>query len=267
VPLRFDVQLLIPSTLRVENNLARMVASADLTLRGTYDRPVIGGHADIERGEVTFEGRRYRITRGTMAFTNPAHIEPFFDVEAETNVRVPGQTYRVTAAFAGTSEQLRPTLTSDPYLPTPDVLALLFSDVRRTGAQDVGPELRALQNPTQVQADILTARATQAITGSLSSEVGKVVEQTFGVDTFQLTPSLIDPYNTQTARLNPTARLTIGKRISDRVYLTFSRSLNTTFNDQIVLLEYDQSDLVSWIFSRNEDHQTYALEFRVRHVF
>jgi hypothetical protein len=67
--------------------------------------------------------------------------------------------------------------------------------------------------------------------------------------------------------LNPTARLTIGKRISERVYLTFSRSLNTIVNDQIVLLEYDESDRVSWILSRNEDSQTYALEFRVRHIF
>ena len=261
------MQLLIPSTLRVENNLARMVASADLTLRGTYDRPVVVGHADIERGEVTFEGRRYRMTRGTMEFTNPARIEPFFDVEAQTNVRVPGQTYRVTVAFAGTSDQLRFTLTSDPPLPSAaDVLALLFSDVRR-GTRDVAPELRALQNPNQTQTDILTARATQALTASLSSEVGKVVEQTFGVDTFQLTPSFVDPYNQQTTRLNPTARLTIGKRISERVYLTFSRSLGTIVNDQIVLLEFEESDRLSWILSRNEDSQSYALEFRVRHVF
>ena len=97
--------------------------------------------------------------------------------------------------------------------------------------------------------------------------MGKVVEQTFGVDTFQLTPSFIDPYNQQTSRFNPTARLTIGKRISERVYLTFSRSLGTTTNDQIVLLEIDESDRISWILSRNEDRQTYALEFRVRHVF
>ena len=109
--------------------------------------------------------------------------------------------------------------------------------------------------------------ATQALTSPLSSEVGKVVEQAFGVDTFQLTPSLVDPYNLQTSRLTPTARLTIGKRISDRVYLTFSRSLGTTINDQIVLLEYEQSDRLSWILSRNEDSQTYAIEFRVRHVF
>jgi translocation and assembly module TamB len=267
LPLKFDVQLLVPSTLRVENNLARLVANADLTLRGTYDRPVVMGHADIERGEVTFEGRRYRISRGSMDFTNPARIEPFFDVEAETNVRVPGQTYRVTVAFAGTSDQLRPTLSSDPPLPTSDVLALLFADVRRTGTQDIAPELRAL-NPNQAQTDILRARATQALTAPISAEVGKVVEQTFGVDTFQLSPSFVDPTNIQpSARLNPTARLTIGKRISNRVYLTFSRSLGTIGNDQIVLLEIDGSDRVSWILSRNEDSQTYALEFRVRHIF
>ncbi|HKB12669.1 MAG TPA: translocation/assembly module TamB domain-containing protein, partial [Vicinamibacterales bacterium] len=267
LPLKFDLQLLVPSSLRVENNLARLVASADLTMRGTYDRPVVMGHADVERGEVTFEGRRYRITRGSMDFTNPSRIEPFFDIEAETNVRVPGQTYRVTAGFTGTSEQLRPTLNSDPPLPTADVLALLFSDVRR-GTQDVAPELRALQSPNQAQTDILAARATQALAGPLSSEVGKVVEQTFGVDTFQITPSLVDPTTIQgTSRLNPTARVTIGKRISDRVYLTFSRSLGTTINDQIVLLEIEESDRLSWILSRNEDAQTYALEFRVRHVF
>ena len=46
-PLRFDVELLVPSTLRVENNLARLVASADLQLRGTYDHPQLFGRADV----------------------------------------------------------------------------------------------------------------------------------------------------------------------------------------------------------------------------
>jgi translocation and assembly module TamB len=268
LPLTFDIHILAPSTLRIDTNLVRMVASADLTLRGTYDRPVLFGRADVERGEVNFEGRRYRVTRGTIDFLNPTRIEPFFDVEAETNVRVssvgvPGQTYRVIVSAAGTTEQLRPAVSSIPPLPTADVLALLFSDVQRT--QNV--ELRAFKDPNQTQTDILKARATQALASPISSEVGKVVEQTFGVDTFQLTPSFIDPYSQQTSRLNPTARLTIGKRVSDRVYFTFSRSLGTTINDQIVLLEYEESDLLSWILSRNEDQQTYALEFRVRHAF
>lgn len=269
VPVRFDLQVLVPSTLRIENNLARLVASADLQLRGTFDRPQLYGRAEVDRGEVLFEGRRYLVTRGAIEFTNPIQIEPFFDVEAETRVRVPGQTYRVIVRAAGTMAQMRPELSSDPPLPAADVLALLFSDVRRSqGPGDA--EIQARLNPTQRQTDILTARATQLIANPISSEVGRVVEQAFGVDTFQLTPSLFDPYSSSaTARtsINPSARVTIGKRISDRVYLTFSRSLSTSLNDQILLLEYDESDRLSWILSRNEDDQTYAIEVRVRHTF
>ncbi len=268
VPIRFDIEVLVPSTLRIENNLARLVASADLQLRGTYERPLLFGRAEVDRGEVMFEGRRYLVTQGSIEFTNPLRIEPFFDVEAVTRVRVPGQTYRVTVRAAGTMERLQPELNSDPPLPAADVLALLFSDVRRaapdTGSSDF--EVRARQNPNQRQTDILTTRATRALANPISSEVGRVVEQTFGVDTFQLTPSLIDPYSQSSNRVNPSARVTIGKRISDRVYLTFSRSLSTSYNDQILLLEYDESDRLSWILSRNED-QTYAIEVRVRHAF
>jgi hypothetical protein len=267
VPLRFDIRVLVPGTLHVDNNLIEsMVASADLQLRGTYDRPVLLGRAEVDRGVVRFEGRRYKITRGTIDFTNPTRLEPFFDVEAETDVRVPGQTYRVIVSAAGTSERLQPQLSSDPPLPAADVVALLFTDVPRSQG-DV--ELRAAKDPNENQKDILTSRATQLLATPISSEVGKVVEQTFGVDTFQLSPSLVDtdPYSVSTAlRVNPSARVTIGKRISDRVYLTFSRSLSTSTADQIILLEYNESDRLSWILSRNED-QTYAIEFRVRHTF
>jgi hypothetical protein len=143
-------------------------------------------------------------------------------------------------------------------------VALLFSDVRREG----DAELRALRNSNERQTDILTTRATQLLASPVSSEVGRVVEQTFGVDTFQVTPSLFDPYSqtTATPRINPSARVTIGKRVSDRVYLTFSRSLSSSFNDQLLLLEYDESDRLSWILSRNEN-DTYSLEVRVRHTF
>jgi translocation and assembly module TamB len=272
VPLRFDVEVRIPSTLRVENNLARLIASADLQLRGTYDHPLIFGRAEVDRGEVTFEGRRYLVTRGNIDFTNPTKIEPFLDVEAETRVRVPGQTYQVTVRALGTVNRLQPELSSDPPLPAADVLALLFSDLQRTngpGGTGVGdPEVRNLQQEgrSELEFGLIRTRATQLIAGPVSSEVGRIVEQTFGVDTFQLTPSVIDPYSQSTRGLNPSARVTIGKRISDRAYLTFSRNLSSSNNDQILLLEYDESDRLSWILSRNED-ATYAIEVRVRHAF
>ena len=61
----------------------------------------------------------------------------------------------------------------------------------RTPAGDV--EVASLRSPNQREQELLQARATRALTGALSAEVGKVVQDTFGVDTFQITPLLVDP--------------------------------------------------------------------------
>jgi translocation and assembly module TamB len=263
-PLTYDIRIVAPSTLRIENRSARIVASADMVLRGTYDRPLLFGRADIERGEVFFEGNRYFVTRGTIDFANPTRIEPFFDVEAETRVRVPGQTYRVIFHASGTADRFVPELSSDPPLPTIDILALLFGDVR--DPQDA--ELRALRTPQATEQELIRARAARLLASPISSGVGRVVQQTLGIDTVQITPSLGvgDPSAEQSSRLTPGARLTLGKRISDRVFLTYSRALATATRDEVILLEYNQSDRLSWILSQNED-RTYALDFRVRRSF
>jgi hypothetical protein len=261
LPLRYDIQINAPSTLQLRNNAVQLVARANLQLRGTYDRPQLFGRAEVDRGEFLFEGKRYRITRGSMDQANPAKLDPFVDLEMETQVRVPGETYRVTITLNGTFDRALPGFTSDPPLPESEILALLFSDV--APGQDV--EFRRYSTDLTPQQALVRERATRALTGAVTSEVGRVAQQAFGVDTFQLTPSLVDP-NTQSSRLDPGARLTIGKRLSDRLYLTYSRSLSSSTRDQIILLEYDQTDQFSWILSRNEDG-TYALDVRMRRAF
>jgi len=268
-PLRFDLRLTAPSTLEINNRMeyaglslqARLTASADLRLRGTYDKPVLEGRAAIERGEVLFEGRRYIVSRGNVDFRNPTKIEPYFDVEAETRVRAPGQTYHVTLAATGTVQSFEPSLSSDPPLPEVDILSLLLGDAGST--QDA--ELRPLKAQDLSEQNLVQARAARFLASTVSGNVQKAVEQTLGLDSVQITPFVVDP-NQQSGRFSPGARLTIGKRISDRVYLTYSRSLTSTARDQVILLEYDQSDRFSWVVTQNED-RTYALDVRVRYVF
>ena len=260
-PLRFDLRVVAPSTLEIDNKLAHITSSADLTLRGTYDKPVLLGRAEVERGEIWFEGRRYVVTRGTIDFSNPNKIEPSFDVEAETRARAPGQTYHITMRATGTMQRLQYELSSDPPLPEVDILAMLLGDVQST--QDA--ELRALKSPDLAERNLLQSQVARLLTSPISSNVQKAVSETFGVETFQITPMLVDP-SQQSAKLSPGARLTIGKRISDRVYLTYSQSLRSSKGDQVISLEYDQTDRLSWILTRNEDN-TYALDVRVRHVF
>jgi translocation and assembly module TamB len=260
IPIRLDIRVIAPGTLRIENNDAHIVSSADLTFRGTYDRPIVFGRAEVSRGEFIFEGRRYVVTRGTLDFTNPVRIEPTYDIAAETQVRVPQQTYRVTLSATGTMQRLKPVFTSDPPLPALQVASLLLGDVGASRDAD----LQAMARPDETEQQLIQARVARMLVSPISGEIGKVVEETFGVDTFQLTPLVSDPSGLS-SRFNPSARLTIGKRISNRAYLTFSRSISSS-SDQIILLEYDQSDRISWILTRNED-DSYALDIRVRKQF
>jgi translocation and assembly module TamB len=260
-PLRYDLRVTAPSTLRIENNTARLVSSADLTLRGTYDRPQLFGRAEVERGEVFFEGKRYNVRRGVIDFSNPTRIEPFFDIEAETRAQVPGQIYNVTFRVSGTPDRFVFDLSSDPPLNAVDIMALLFGDVR----DPVNAELRALRAPNQTEQDLIAARAARLLASPISENVSRVAEQALGVDSVQITPSLVN-IGQQSSRLSPGARLTIGKRISERLYLTFAQLLTSEQRDQLILLEFTQNDRLSWIVSQNED-DTYAIDVRVRHVF
>jgi translocation and assembly module TamB len=260
IPLRFDLQIDAPSSLQIKNNLADIVSSAQLQLQGTYDRPVLTGRADIERGSIVFEGNRYNVTRGSIGFFNPARIEPFIDIEAETRVRVPGQTYRITFGVTGTtSSGLSLNTSSDPPLPLVDILSLLFGQT--TNLQDA--ELRALRPGASTQSEeaLLRAAAARLLTSPISAPVGRVVEQTLGVE-LQIAPSL----GTQDDPLTPSARLILGKRLSNRAYLTFARALGTVQRDQIIVLEYDQNERVGWVITQTGD-RTLAIDFRVRHTF
>lgn len=263
LPLALDIRVVAPSSLRMTSNAVRVVASADLTVQGTYDQPQLFGSADMESGEAFFEGLRYRLNYGTISLANPNKIEPFVNVEVQTSVRVPGQTYRVTVQATGsTDDQFALTFSSDPPLPEVDVIGLLLGDIRDPQSAD----LRAARSPQLAQQQRMQASAARLLTSSLSAGVGRVVEESFGVDSFQITPSLGDPSSQQSAQLNPTARVLIGQRISDRAHLMLSRAISGANRDLIVVFEYDQSDRLAWILSQNED-RTYALDFRVRHAF
>lgn len=273
VPLTYEIQILAPQTLRLDSSIAHVVASADLTVRGTYDHPTLTGRIDINRAEAIFQGNRYVLSRGSVEFTNPTTMEPVFDIEAETRIRVPGQglgatgggyafgqTYRIGVQITGTTERLTPTLTSDPQLPQIEIVSLLFGETDPKNLREA--ELRSVTGADRANLNLVQASAARLLTSPISSTVGRVMERTLGVDTVQITPLL---GFSDTAQLSPTARVTLGKRVSERVFVTYSRALNTG-RAEVILLEYDQSDRVSWVLSKNED-QSFALDFRVRYRF
>jgi translocation and assembly module TamB len=259
VPMNLDVRVRAPAnTLSVNTTDMQVFGSANLTIRGTLDAPAVLGRVQLDRGNIFFNGNRYTLQPSTIDFFNPARM--LFDVTLTTRARVPAQTYDVTFRITGQQDRLEFSLNSDPPLPQFDLVSVLLGE-----RPDVGSaELRAAQSPQLAQQQAMRTLATQLLTIPISSRIGSVVTRTLPFDTFSIVPLLGNEAALQA--LSPGARVTLGKRISERVFLTYSRALNASRQYDIILLEYEQSDRVSWVLSRNED-RTFALDFRIRHVF
>lgn len=119
----------------------------DIALRGTVDDPRIGGTARLVRGDYTFAGTRFELTRGRILFDTGEPINPRLDIAAEatrsgTNV-----------AIAITGNALSPAIafSSEPALPEEEILArLLFggsvTSLSATDAVQLAAALAALQS-------------------------------------------------------------------------------------------------------------------------
>jgi translocation and assembly module TamB len=260
-PLALAIKIRAPLMPFVDNKAAGALISGrgEVDITGTIDRPIITGRVDADRGEWLFSGYRYRLLGGYIDFTNPFRFDPFFEVDAETRIRTPGQTYVVNIRVTGTLDKFTPTVSSDPWLPELQIVSLLLGETPDVGAA----ELRARSAPQELQTKALSTAAFAIITSPITATVGSAVQRVTRIDSFQIVPLLGAESAFQ--QLNPTARIILGKRISDRVYLTYSRTLSSAQNE-IILVEFDQNDQVSWVLSRNED-RTFALDFRLRYVF
>src|SRR5262249_48323414 len=71
----------------IQNQLADVEARVDLDVKGTVGNPSLTGHVEASGGTLSFQGKRYTITRGNVDFIDPLSIEPAVDIQAETQLR------------------------------------------------------------------------------------------------------------------------------------------------------------------------------------
>src|SRR4029077_17754527 len=98
-----------------------IAGSANLNAQGTAANPVILGRISITSGEVFFLGKRFEIDSGTISFSNPVRTDPVVNLQVKTTV----EHYNITASVTGPVDRLKTTYTSDPALPTGDIINLL----------------------------------------------------------------------------------------------------------------------------------------------
>lgn len=243
---QLNIQVDGPNALRVRNNVANLRGDIDLDVRGTLATPVVFGEVEIEPGgTLVYSDNEYEIERGRLTFTNPNRIDPIIDLVARTEVR----SFDITLSLSGTLDRLDTRFASDEGLAELEVLALLFS-----GEQLDDPGLARPRAPGEVTPE-QDVRAQSFLAGQAASLVSRRVNSLFGFDRFRIDPQA----NTETGSAVGGVRLTVGKRISRDLFVTYTT--NPASSEQyLVRLEWQVARNVVLVLTRNGRDDTWAVD-------
>jgi len=143
---RYLVNASAPGRVVVEGMGLESDWGVDIALRGTVDEPRIGGTARLVRGDYTFAGTRFELTRGRILFDENEPIDPRLDILAETS----RSGTNVDIAITGNAQTPTIAFSSDPALPEEEILArLLFggsvTSLSATDALQLAAAIASLQ--------------------------------------------------------------------------------------------------------------------------
>jgi translocation and assembly module TamB len=115
-------------------------------VRGTTDNPRLGGEARVIRGDYSFAGTRFNLTRGIINFDDSVPIDPRLDIVAETDKG----DLSVTVKVQGSASEPEISFQSTPGLPEEEILArLLFggsiTELSATDVLQLGSALASLR--------------------------------------------------------------------------------------------------------------------------
>jgi outer membrane protein assembly factor BamA/autotransporter translocation and assembly factor TamB len=235
---RFNINVDTATPVLVDNNLARAEVTTDLRIVGNpYEPGLLGTLAVLEGGEITLNERRYEVERGEITFLDERRIFPSFDLRLNTTA----SDYDIAINVSGEPGTTETTLTSEPSLPEPDIMALLVTG--RTLDQMRGEEF-----------DVAREQVLSYLTGRIGSTLGRGIERATGLSDVRIEPNLI------ANETDPSARLTVAQELTDDLGLVYSVDLANS-DEQIWIARYDVTRRFQTRAVRQEDN-SYRLDFR-----
>ena len=241
------------NALVMHNNLGDIVASVNLQLDGPIGDPIIQGRVTATRGTLNFRNSPYEVTRGLVDFPGRLSADPILNIEGQTVIRG----YRVTAGITGPLSHPNTIVSSEPALPQADVVSLIL-----TGS------LSTTDQSTSVLAQSGLGTAASLLTDALiNAPVSRASNKLFGLSRLEISPVIAGNGST------PTARLTVARRISKDVTVTYSTNLASDPN-QILAVEYRVSNRLSFVaqyeqgslrnLSTHSNNYSFEIRFRKR---
>jgi len=246
--LKLDVHVMTTPELQMQSAIARLSGNADLRVRGSADRPVILGRAEVLDGEVTFNGTKYNPVHGYVTFSNPARTQAIIDLQANTRVR----DYDITVQFRGdasTPNGLKVTWQSDPQLPEADVIALLA--LGRTQEESAAASSGGSFGFGGEASNLLINQA-------LNSTVNSRLQRLFGASRVKIDPQGLASETTVVRG----PQVTVEQQVASNLTLTYSTNVSVS-NQQIIQVEYNVTRNISIVALRDQNGVV-SFDFKIR---
>jgi translocation and assembly module TamB len=228
---RLNVAISSVNNLNLVSRTLSVDGTANLQMRGTIAQPVILGRVNLTNGDVIFNGNRFTLNGGTVQFVNPSQTQPVINLALNTTIRQ----YNIHMRFNGPVDQLRTNYTSDPSLPTADIINLL-----------------AFGETTEASANSPATPANQAAMGlvasQVSSQITSRVAKIAGISQLSINPVLAGGSLQGPAG----AVITIQQRVTGNLFVTFSTNVATTQN-QVIMGQYNVSPRLSFSVTRDQN--------------
>lgn len=241
---KLDLRVRNTGDLFIRNNVGDIGLRTDLTIKGTRKSPEISGAVDVIEGKLHYMGINFDITKGFIEFRGTSE-NPYLEVEAQKEINI----YNVKIAAHGNIDNLALDLSatspSGP-LDKKDVVSLIAFGMTETERQ---------QMAAQTGQQFGVSMAAQQLTHVVERPVTKFAH----LDTFRLEAA--DPTK------QSISRVTVGKKVSDRLSIDFATDINTKDATQTVTAEYLFTDNLLMKGSRGSDGRYEldgAIRFRLR---
>ncbi len=122
-PIRYFIRVTGEKGIFVMNELMNIELGGDLEIKKEDEiHTSLTGKLDVLSGTFLYADRVFRITEGHLQFLGGSKINPTLDIVGQTTIN---DTILVTLRLSGTSEKPEIILSSDPPLPTEDIIAYL----------------------------------------------------------------------------------------------------------------------------------------------
>jgi translocation and assembly module TamB len=239
---RLHVRITSAPDLRLDSRGLSFLANVDATIGGTAAHPAPSGDIRLLSGEAFFAGNRYQILRGDIELAHSVNEPPLLDIETQTRV----DRYDLTISINGPADRPRLAYSSDPPLPTSDILSLLA-----LGYTPQEQLMTSTGNPLMG-----TVGASALLSQALSSQVSGRVQSLFGITRISIDPNLLGPSTAGGTRI------TIEKEVSHNLTITYSTNTGATQQEDI-RLRWDLSDKISLVGER-DINDVYSVEVLFR---